>query len=125
VRYSCVMADATNVVRLGIFQCEGTFTTATGNYYTTTTNPLSAIENYPANNFNTLSDNIISGCVPGGHNAITTGKIFVPGRKLLPLTFNQAGAITSGHIGLVLLSDSAAVSHPLVSFFSELRYMDI
>lgn len=124
VRFSVVMADSSNVVRMGIFQCEGPFTTATTNYFPTNTNPLSCIENYPTNPFNTLSDNLISGCVPGGHNAITTRRVYIKGSKMLPLTFNQAGAITAGHIGMVILCDSAAPAHPTVSIYSEMRFTD-
>lgn len=124
VRFKLAAGDATNYVRVGIFQNQGSTTTSPGNYYETTTDPASPIKSYPSNPFVCLYDKCIS-MVIGGDTQVMMWKVYIPAKRLMPVSFvTGGGAVTTGNLQVVALSDSAAAPNPVLSISSSLKYLD-
>lgn len=124
VRFKLSAGDATQFVRVGIFQSEGQFSTAPGTYFLSTTDPASAINPYPPTPFITLHDSCHSQVI-GGDTQVKFWKVYIPGSRLLPVTFNTSNVVTSGMIQCVVLSDSAAAPNPAIAITSILKYLDV
>jgi len=128
-RYTWTVGDATNIIRVGFFQVEGSISGAStaGNFYYDTTWPISILNPAPTYPFNTLSDQMFCGTSGAGSDTILgTKKIFVKGNKLLPIVFGTAGAtVSSGQIFLVVLSDSSILPNPTLAMYLEMKYLDV
>lgn len=125
IRYKLTAGDTTNFMRVGVFQCSGTTTTSIGNFYETTTATDTQIKAYPAFAFNTLSDSHHS-MVLGSDSNVIAGKIYIKGKRLLPLQFISGGSvITSGQIVMCVLSDSTILPNPTIHVYSSLKYTDV
>lgn len=124
VRFKLSAGDSVQFVRVGIFQSEGQYSTSPGTYYLATTDPASPINPYPPTPFITLHDSCHSQVI-GGDTQVKFWKVYIPGSRLLPVTFNTSNVITSGMIQCVVLSDSAATPNPAISIHSILKYLDV
>lgn len=124
VRFRLAAGDATNFVRIGIFQSNGPAVVSAGNYYETTTDPSSPIKSYPSNPFVCLYDECISQVI-GDATQVKFWKVYIPPKRLMPIAMiTGGGTITTGSIICVALSDSAASPNPVLSIYSSLKYLD-
>lgn len=123
IRIRLTVGDAQNFVRIGVFQSEGAFSTSATNYFLTTTDMSSPISPYPIYPFITLHDKCIA-MVNATETQCMFYKIYIPGKRLLPITFSSTNVVTSGMIQLLGLSDSAAAPNPAISVYSVLKYLD-
>lgn len=125
VRFTLVIGDTTNVMRVGIFQLQNTATPAppVTNFYSTPSIPQSQIVPYPTDDFNCLYDQMFD--LNQSNITTITRKVYIPKKKLLPLTFTTVGAITMGDLYIVALSDSLSAPNPSIVVTSDLKYLDI
>lgn len=122
VRLTVINADAYNVTRIIIVQHTSIANTAFNNVVYTN-DPLSPIKTNPDSTFTVLSDNIIN--TDALNDVAKSMKIYIPGRKMLPLTFNQAGTfINSGYLQMVLIGDSLVPPGVNVKINSALKFRD-
>jgi len=126
VRFSLVAGDATNFMRIGIFQLTGSASGVTAsNFFYNTTHWNTMLTPYPTNPFNTLHDSMHT-LVIGSDTQVKLFKVYIPASKLLPVTFNPSGtSITSGAIYCCVLSDSAAAPNPTVGTNLSIKYLDV
>jgi len=129
VRYTVNIADTTNTVRVSIFQFDGDVSGLTlYDNYLIPTNPLSPIQAFPVRTNNTLHDKIYTGGYLSGtysDNQCQNCTVYIKGKNLLPIHFSNAGAdVSSGAIYICALSDSTVASHPYITAYSDLKFLD-
>lgn len=125
IRVTAYVGDNYNTMRVGVFQQTGNSVgIVPSTFYTTVANPDTPVNSYPPLPFNTLSDRMLK-LVINQDSSLQFFKLFIPGSKLLPITFNPGGTtISSGALCMVVLSDSLAPTHPSIQVYSHLKYTD-
>jgi len=69
-----------------------------------------------------FQDNAVTTSVSGTHSV---DKVYIPGRKLAPISFNSGGtAVTGNDVYICHVSDSSASPHPQVSYYTRMTYID-
>lgn len=126
VRMSIVGADTTDGVRIVIFRdknATGGVPIGVGGILQDTGNYLSPLANSERGRWQILYDKVFVTTQGGIDRQIE--KYFKVFKKPKLITFSSdANAPQRGTIYLLAISDSAAVSHPTLEFYSRLRYYD-
>lgn len=61
----------------------------------------------------------------GGNGYMSSGVIYVPGKKMRKISFQSDATIQRGDIVVLCITDSAAAAHPNINWSSALTYTDV
>lgn len=133
IKWACVCKDNTNLLRVVVIQNKAGGVPLGATLFQTSgsvNTPLSPYDSSYSKTYRVLFDEFYSmvGSVDDpptmtGTSQIT-GDIRILSKKLRPISFNTAGAVTTGDIWLIFVSDSGLPANPIVQFFSRLYYKD-
>lgn len=126
VRFSLIGADATNLVRIMLIQWMDS-TTPTGSGLLQFDNavqaPISPKLLTNRDNIIVLADQLFSTTVNGPNSC--SGRIYVKSKNLNNVEF-PSGATTpqKGNLVVLVVSDSSAVAHPTIAYYSRVTFTD-
>lgn len=125
VRYQLFVADSYNSVRVIIFRWNNnsipTVPDVLEDYSTSATaGPLSPIRIENSSNIQVLYSNIFA--LSQGVVDTSVDKLYI--QKNIRAEYNDDGSKGIGHVYMLIVSDSIAVSHPTYTVISRCRYLD-
>lgn len=120
--------DGTNFMRVMVFQWLDSTTPALSGILNTATSPFSMLYWHNIENIRVLADRLVPLWQPGlkqDSYYAWSEKIYVKGKKMVPIKFNSAGtAAQKGEIYLLVLSDSSITANPYMTYQSQITYTD-
>lgn len=122
VRYRLLYQDTTNLMRVIIFRWfqQGTPSLSQILQDTVTVPWISPTNRLLSEFINVMYDNLVT--LDATNNFQYVDKIFI--KKNMNVTFDDAGNPDYGHVYMLVLSDSAAIPHPTIEFYSRVRFTD-
>lgn len=133
---SPITSDSSNNVRISLIQWLADSTPVPGDIFQALT-PQNTISAWSVNNLdkmNVLYDQVFPTYLTCFRTGISSNlasgnayseRVYVKGRKIAPLRFNNAGSATEfGDIYMIVSSDSTTTPHPTISWYSRLTYTD-
>ena len=120
IRLELIRADSTQLMRVIVFRWFCQSTPTVGDILEGTPWPLNATSVNRAGEYQIMYDNMFA--LSASTNANFVDKFFI--ERPMNITFTTADAVDLGHVYLLAISDSIAVTHPTISYWSRLRYTD-
>lgn len=127
-RWAVTCADSTQLLRCVVIQTIGGGVPTATTVFQSTVNvraPLSAFDRNYHKTYKVLSDELYS-LVSGTSTTIVTGDVRIPHTKLREVSFTDAsGTVEANGIYALFISDSSAVSHPILQGYSRVYFKDV
>lgn len=128
-RFSCSIADSFNYIRVMLIQWLGDKTPVIADIMEDPLKVWSSILFSAKDDIVVLRDVMVEGSqsFSGSVSSANRGdcqRLYVKGKKMVNIQYNAAGTITNGNPFLVVLSDSIALPHPVINYYSRMVFDD-
>jgi len=128
-RFSCSIADSFNYIRVMMIQWLGDKVPVVADIIEDPTKVWSSILFSAKDDVVVLRDIMIEGSIniTGTTAAAARNdcqRIYIKGKKLVNIQYNQASGITNGNPFLLIMSDSLVAPHPVINYYSRMIFDD-